>query len=157
MSFDTEFDYNSLITNLTQQNVINQGLIDGNTAKLTLLQNSSYVNLLTNDINALIADNANKLEYITNNQDVLNEIMRILSLSVEQKTLLYYFYTILKITKNNYMIKILFNTDAVNDPNVQTVYNDTVSTNEVKLMVAEIIYRNFTINSKCRNLMIYIN
>ena len=74
-------------------------------------------------------------------------MIRIQNLTVDEKNLIYYFYTVLGIRKDIYMIKMLFNTAALTDPNVLEVYNDTVSTSEVKLYVAQLLYQRFNINN----------
>jgi len=145
--FDTEFDFTNVINNFNAN--INQLNAQKTllTNKKSILENSTYNNLMQNEIDLYNID----INYINDNilgyQAIIDEIVRIQNLSIEDKNLIYYFYTVLGIHKKKYMLKLLFNTNALTDTNVLNVYNDVNSTNEVKLLVAQLLYNRFNIDT----------
>ena len=149
MSFDIDFNYTTAIESINGRIASLQTIVDANNSKLVLLQSSVYAGIVTSEISALEFVNTTNTTAIANYQDISNEIARVQALSQEEKALLYYFYITLGISKTTYMIKLLFNTHIVNDSRVVAVYNDTTSPADVKLLVAQMLYDQFPINSKC--------
>lgn len=148
MSFDTDFNFTPVVNGFNSRILELQSLVAIDTAKCNMLTTSSYASLLTIEIAQLNYTINNLTNTINGFNAIINEISRIQALSVEEKTLIYYFYSVLGISKKPYMVKLLFNTSLLSDPNVQAVYNDTTSAPEVKLLVAQALYNQFTVNTQ---------
>ena len=149
MSFDSELDYTKTVEYVTVKITALQLQVTEYTAKITQLQISPYVNIpstVAEIVRLQTVIDMNNLA-ISNYQSLLIEIARIQALSAEEKALIYYYYTILGVSKLSYMIKMLFNTDMLTDVNVLTLYNDTITPPEVKLMVAKLIYDAIAVNT----------
>ncbi len=147
MDFDTDFDYSRAIVSINERIAVLTTQIDHNSNKSLLLQASSYASIISNELNELsntiARDTLERDNYIA----ILGEIQRIQSLSTEDKSLIYYFYTVMGINKIHYMVKLLFNTEELVNPNVIAVYTDQITSAEVKLMVARILYEQFSISN----------
>ncbi len=151
MSFDADFNYAPAVAVMNEQINLLQTVVANATAKITLLQSSPYADMVSTEIGVLELDNVQNLATMVNYQDIIDEITRVQTLSQPEKALLYYFYTTLGVSRPTYMIKMLFNTHIVNDPRVIAVYTDVVSSNAVKLLVAQMLYDQFPMSTKCLN------
>jgi hypothetical protein len=147
MSFDAEFDYTPAVNGMNANIVELQSQIDANTLQVNQLTSSPYASLVPLEIANLNIRITNDTNIITSYNAIKAEITRVNTLSVEEKALIYYFYSVLGIPKNKYMIKLLFNTDKLSDTNVQAVYNDTITEPATKLLVAQLLYEQFSINN----------
>lgn len=145
--FDTEFDYSSVLTNYNERLTILNTQKTALVNKKTLIEGSVYTTLLQPELDVINQNIVYVDAQITNYQALITEITRIQNLTVDEKNLIYYYYTVLGVPKSLYMTKMLFNTDALTDPNVLAVYNDTTSTNEVKLLTAQLLYERFSIKT----------
>lgn len=148
MSF-VDFNYDIPINYLNNRiSLLNDQLTEyGN--KLVLLESTPYVSILADEINAI----NNMINQLNNEKIMINavliEINRIQNLSVEDKALLYYFYTIVEDTQTNFMRKLLFNTtESLHDPTIQALLTDVTTPNEAKAIVAKIIYQKYIINQE---------
>lgn len=147
MSFDNELDYSKTVVYLNSKMTGLQNQIISDKNKITQLQQSPYASSITSEIIKLQSlIDRNKLS-IQNIQAVLAEIVRIQALSDEEKALIYYYYTILKVEKIDYMIKLLFNTHMLTDVNVLALNNDITTPSDIKLMVAKLVYKKIHINN----------
>jgi hypothetical protein len=146
--FDTEFDYSKVLIHYNEQLTLlnTQKTILVN--KKSLIENSVYNTLLQPEVDVIARDIAYLDTDITNYQALIDEIINIQNLTVDEKNLIYYYYSVLGIEKSLYMVKMLFNISALTDPNVLAVYNDTTSSNEVKLLTAQLLYERFTIKNE---------
>jgi hypothetical protein len=147
MSFDTILDFTPVVDGITLRMNNMQTQINADTTVVTQLQASQYSTLLDPEINIMLSNIAQYTTKVQNYQSILDEITRIQSMSVEDKASMYYYFTILGVSKMNYMTKMLFNTDALNNENVQALYADVITPTETKLIIAKIIYDRFYINS----------
>lgn len=150
MSFDTELDYTFNVTMFNTKINYLQNIIDTNTVTITQLQAAPYPSVTAAEITRMQNQNSAHLLKIQNYQAILTEIARIQALTVEEKALIYYYYTILDVEKKYYMIKMLFNTNMLTDSNVLALYNDNVTDAPTKLIIAKIIYNQIS-NSNLYN------
>lgn len=152
MSFDTEFDYTLAINGMNGRITELQSQIDANTTKVNQLTSSPYASLVSLEIANLNDRITNNATTITSYNAIKTEIARINSLPVEEKAMIYYFYSVLGVPKNKYMVKLLFNTDKLTNDNVQTVYNDAVTEPATKLLVAQLLYEQFSMSNIYREI-----
>ena len=147
-SFDVEFDYSTVVVGMTGQITRLQEQINIYTTKIALLQASSYAVLVADEISDMESLVTIDTLKAANYQSIIDEIARVQAMTQEEKALIYYFYSILGVKKENYMEKLLFNTSKISDPNVLTLYNDVVTPPETKLMVAKLLYNKFSMNTQ---------
>ncbi len=146
MSFDTVLDYTPVIVGFNAKIAVLQAQNAIDAENLTKLETSVYASIVTNEIQRLTNKIARDLNKINNLQALIDEMTRIQNLPLETKEQIYYFYTVLDVSRNIYMTKLLFNTDAVTDPTVLAIFNDNVTAPDVKLMVAKLVYEKFNMN-----------
>lgn len=149
MSFDTDFDYTLALASINEQINLLQTSVDSDTSKITMLQSSPYANMVAQEMSILESDNIRNIASINNYRDIIDEIVRVRALGQPEKDLLHYFYTTLGVSRTSYMIKLLFNTHMASDPRVVAVYTDTTSSNDVRLLVAQMLYKQFSMSKKC--------
>ena len=83
---------------------------------------------------------------------VLAEIAAIESLTDDQKATLYYFYTIVGTSKQEFMAKMLFNhVRVLKDARISALRGDTVTPAASKAAVAKVVYQSYVIDSMRAN------
>jgi hypothetical protein len=146
--FDSEFDYTETLTAFTN-NITN--LTTSRTELQTnkdSLSASTYADLIAPEIAIIENKISNLTTKITAYQALIDEIHFVQSRPDSDKALAYYFYTMLGVPKNIYMIKMLFNTTLLFDANVMRLYNDTSITDpNLKVQIARILYDKFAISN----------
>lgn len=147
MNFDEAFDYTLSIAAFNNRLVSLQSQLNEQNEKLSLLQSSLYVSIVTNEINQLTSSILRINNTIFDIQLILDEITRIQNLSVEDKNLLYYFYTIVEDTSYGSKTKLLFNTtQALTDMEIQALLVDTTTPDNIRAIIANIIYNKYQIH-----------
>ncbi len=158
MNFGEVFDYTLSIDLFNNQLSSLQLQLNEENEQLSLLQSSLYQSIIIDEINQLIDSISTINGTISKIQSILTEINRVQNLSVEDKNSLYYFYTIVNDTSYGVKRKLLFNTtQALTDPDIQALLADITTPNNVKVIIANIIYNKVQINNVLQSLQLYIN
>lgn len=149
MSFDTVFNYASVVNGLTtEQNNNETALFMVTDALATLQSANAYANepIVIDKITSLQADIIALTNRKKNINEVLSEITMISALPNESKDKLLYFYTVVNPTKQEYMAKMLFNyKNALNDARITNLIADTITPSSAKKIIANIIYSSYSI------------
>jgi hypothetical protein len=148
MSFDNDLDYGTIVTNLTAKISNLNNIVTTNTDIVAQLELSPYAILTASEIARLQDEITLSNTAIVNYQVILDEITRIQALSEEEKNLIFYYYSVLGVSKYDYMLKMLFNTNMLSNENVLTLYSDVVTAPEIKLKVAKLIYNQILIDTR---------
>ncbi len=89
--------------------------------------------------------------------DVLAEITAIGNLSDPEKTLLYYFYTVVESTKAEFMARMLFNHQAaLANPAIIQLTTDIVTPRETKIALAKVFYNSYGISIRYTQVIVMI-
>jgi hypothetical protein len=148
VSRDALFDYSLSIQGISNEIVLNEEQITSLDKQIIVLQNTiGYPSIIALALEDLISKK-NILE--TTNielQSTLDEINVISNLPSETKDLLYYFYTVIKDSRVNFMIRMPFNYQAaIIDPNIQELLADTTNSKDNKTAIAQLVYQNYPIS-----------
>lgn len=147
MSFDTIFDYTPAVTGLTAERNEFQLQIAKLTAERDQLQSSGYALAVTDRIIALTIQ-INKPTYSVDHIDaVLKEIDAIRALSAEDKSVIYFLFTLLDCKKQDFMARMLFNhAEARTNRDIISLRDDKTTPDDVKRIVAKSIFERYILS-----------
>ena len=147
MSFDSTFDYTPVVKGLTAERdhlastvaalQKEKVLLEGATAYADSPEVGNRIIQLSIEIDreSKILDAAN---------EVLAEIAEVVALPEAKKTDLYYFYSIVETSKQDFMSKVLFNHHAaLNDEKIAALRADTTTDPSAKVLIAKLLYNNY--------------
>jgi hypothetical protein len=150
MSFDTEFNYSEVTIGLTRErDNLDSRLTSINAEKALLMSAPAYLSdpVVAARIESIDREVAALTTQKNNITDVLAEITVVNGLSSEAKASLYYFYTIVEVSKQDFMAKTLYNhVAALADPRIIALQADNVTSAEAKTAVAKLVYGSYSIS-----------
>ncbi len=142
------FDYSAAIIGFSNEIIATQEQLDLINAQLAMLQSiAGYGEVVTPAINSLMSQQVALFAAITDLQSVLNEMTNIMNLDTETQAQLYYFYTVLRCSYIEFMLRMPFNyQSALADPTILVLLTDSTNSSDAKKIVAELIYQNYPVS-----------
>ena len=148
MSF-ADFDYTPLVNKLNKLIVEYQDNVTKLTEDKSSIEQTVYSEVLEYQLEKLEKEIKKNTSNIEKCQETITEINNIQNLSVEEKGMLYYFWTVLEVDKIDYMMKIPFNyVEPLASNAITQLVNDEVTSKEVKTKIAKFIYKKYNIDSR---------
>lgn len=149
MSFDETFNYSPVVAGLREEKAAVETTLAGLTAERNVLdaatEYAADVDVINRKIRLSIESDIVTTQ-LNNINSVLAEIAEVQALSESKKADLYYFYTIVETTKQDFMAKILFNHDrALNDEKIAKLRSDTTTPPATRVIIAKLYYSNYII------------
>jgi hypothetical protein len=153
--FDSTFDYTAVIAGLQNERSALDSRLIATTAEKTLLE-SATAYISEPSVSSRIATLQNEADMlqsaITRIDETLTEIQALTSETEERKADLYFFYTTVGATKQDFMARMPFNyTAALADQKIQDLRADQVTPVEAKVAVAKLLYQKYPVNSTHAN------
>lgn len=147
MSFSETFNYAPVVTGLTEEKIAVEAIVAKLTEERDVLDAATAYASDVEIVNRKIHLNV-ELERVTTQlngiNSVLAEIAEIQGLTESKKADLYYFYTVVETTKQDFMTKILFNHDrALNDEKIARLRADTTTPAPARVAIAKLYYANY--------------
>lgn len=152
MSFAETFDYAPVVTGLNAEKAANAA----SQVKLTaerdaLLAAAPYATQpeVIQRLSRLTGELERAVEQAAAIDAVLAEIVVLLALDDAKKADLYYFYSVVEASKQDFMAKMLFNhSAALNDGKIAALRADTVTAPEARAVIAKLYYSNYALKQE---------
>jgi len=149
MSFDRTFDYTPVIKGLTAERDQLASTVAALQKEKVLLDGAAaYADSLAvgNRIIQLSIEIDRESKVLDAANEVLAEIAEVVALTEEKKSDLYYFYSIVETTKQDFMSKVLFNHHAaLNDKKIAALRVDATTDPATKVLIAKLLYNNYVL------------
>jgi hypothetical protein len=144
----TLFDYSVAIAGFINQINSMQDQLNSINGQITLLQTTTAYSAVTAPALTTLTNQQTQLtSSITDMQTVLTEITAITNLDSATQDQLYYFYTVVGASYQEFMVRMPFNYQAaLIDPIIVTLLADTTNTVDTKTAIAQLVYQNYPIN-----------
>ena len=158
MSFDTTFDYTNAKVHLDSIISTHQTNVDEFQGKIDDLAGiTGYTDRIDTVVNRYTSQKNTYAEIITRYQSVKDEITAVEALSVDDKEKLYDFYVIAQEQLSNWMVRMLFNYNAMlADADLTNILTDVTNTEDQKHRVCELICMSYPIERRAAEIILHI-